>query len=96
MRAAGPLTARLQAAYVVPRGNPLKHWRDLDFRLHGADALAVAVTGGSCAPGNAGNELLLTIDDPAQFSLTVQGFDPLRDVHIRVERAVAAAEEEGG
>lgn len=95
MRESGPLTARLQAAYVVPRGNPLKHWRDLDFRLHGQDALTVAVTGGSCAPGNAGNELLLTIDDPAQFSLTVQGFDPLRDVHIRVERAVAAAEEEG-
>ena len=93
MRESGPLTARLQAAYVVPRGNPLKHWRDLDFRLHGQDALTVAVTGGSCAPGNAGNELLLTIDDPAEFSLSVQGFDPLRDVHIRVERAVAAAEE---
>lgn len=89
----GPLSARLQVAYVVPRGNPLKHYRDLDFRLHGPEALEVAVTGGSYTPGNAGNELLLTIDDPAQFTLTALGFDPLRDVHIRVERAVAATAE---
>lgn len=96
----GPLIARLQVAYVVPRGNPLKHYQAQDFRLHGPETpdlpqpLAVAVAGGSYDPGTAGNELLLTIDDPANFALSVQGFDPRRDVHIRVERAVAAAAEE--
>ncbi len=96
----GPLTARLQVAYVVPRGNPLKHYQAQDFRLHGPESpdlpqpLAVAVAGGSPSLGNAGNELLLTIDDPANFALTVAGFDPRRDVHIRVERVVAVAAEE--
>ena len=93
MAAGGPLTARLQAAYVTPAGNPLLRYQELDFQLHGDNALAVAVEGGDCRPGGKGNELLLTISDPAQFALTAQGFDPQRDVHVRVERGVAVAEE---
>ena len=93
MAESGPLTARLQAAYVTPAGNPLLRYQELDFQLHGDNALAVAVAGGDCRPGGKGNELLLTISDPAQFALTAQGFDPQRDVHVRVERGGAAAEE---
>lgn len=93
MAAGGPLTARLQAAYVTPAGNPLLRYQELDFQLHGDNALAVAVAGGDCRPGSRGNELLLSINDPAQFALTAQGFDPQRDVHVRVERVMATAEE---
>ena len=93
MAAGGPLTARLQAAYVTPSGNPLLRYRELDFQLHGDGALPVTVQGGRYIPGSKGNELLLTIDDPAQFTLTAQGFDPQRDVHVRVERVVAAKDE---
>ena len=93
MAAGGPLTARLQAAYVTPAGNPLRRYQELDFQLHGDKALAVAVAGGDCRPGSKGNELLLTINDPANFALTAQGFDPQRDVHVRVARDMAAAEE---
>ena len=90
MAAGGPLTARLQAAYAVPRGNPLPKYREPDFRLHGAEAqpatLTVTVQGGSYHPGSKGNELLLTIDDPAHFALTVQGFGSQRDVYVQVTR----------
>lgn len=89
----GPLTARLRAAYVTPQGNPLSKYHEQDFQLHGDASLPVAVTGGNAKPGSAGNELQLTIDDPAQFTLTVQGFDRSRDVHIKVERLPAPSGE---
>ncbi len=86
----GPIQGLLQVAYVTPRGDSFKAYREMDFRLHGANALPVTVAGGSYAPGSAGNELLLTIDDPARFSLAVQGFDPVRDVRLRVDWLTAA------
>ena len=81
-----PFRARLLAAYVVPKGNPFNHYRELDFSLHGPNSLEVAITGGSIGPGGAGNELLIDAEDPAQFSLTVQGFDGIRDVRVDVKR----------
>ena len=86
-----PAFARLRVAYEVPRGNPLKQYSPNDFRLHGAGALNVDMQG--CQPfvqdqrnQRARNELLLQIDDPNEFVLTVQGFDHNRDVYVRVER----------
>ena len=86
-----PSFARLSVAYAVPRGNPLKHYSPNDFRLHGAGALNVDMQG--CQPvgqqsrsQRPGNELTLQIDDPAEFALTVQGFDHNRDVYVRVEK----------
>ena len=81
--------ARLIVAYVVPRGNSFKQYRELDFSLHGANSLEVSVVGGSVSPGDSGNELFLDVEDPAQFSLTVQGFDGLRDVRVDVNRLAA-------
>ena len=82
----GPFRACLEVAYVVPKGNPLKKYRELDFRLHGEESLEVTVTGGGVSPGNAGNVLFLDVADPAQFSLTVQGFDRFRDLRVKVDR----------
>ena len=76
---------RLEAAYAVLRGNAFKKYREYDFRFHGDQALAVSVVGGSVSAGNAGNELLLQVDEPSNFSLIVEGFDPQRDVRVKVE-----------
>ena len=83
-----PFRARLEVAYAIPNGNPFKKYRELDFRLHGEESLEVTVTGGGVSPGSAGNVLFLDVADPNQFSLTVQGFDHLRDVRVKVDRLV--------
>lgn len=86
-----PEYAHLQVAYEVPRGNPLKRYQPTDFRLHGEDALDVSMNGcelvDSPSSGDSpANEMRLRITDPRQFALTVQGFDPNRDVHVKVDR----------
>ena len=83
--------ARLRVAYEVPRGNPLNQYSPNDFRLHGVGALNVHMQGCQSVirlNGNerAGNELLLRINDPRKFAITVQGFDQNRDVYVRVEK----------
>ena len=96
-----PAYARLCVAYEVPRGNPLSQYSPNDFRLHGSGALNVDMRGCqsivTTTGGNerAGNELLLQIDDPDVFSLTVQGFDPNRDVYARVEKVANLVDSEG-
>ena len=86
-----PAYARLRVAYEVPRGNPLNQYSPNDFRLHGVGALNVHMQGCQSimqpkSDVRAGNELSLQIDDPSQFTITVQGFDPHRDVYVRVEK----------
>ena len=84
-----PFRARLLVAYVIPRGNSFKRYKEFDFSLHGANPLEVTVIGGNVSPGNSGNELFLDVEDLAKFSLTVQGFDGLRDVRVDVKRLVS-------
>ena len=95
-----PAYARLRVAYAVPRGNPLNQYNPNDFRLHGVGALNVDMQGCQTI-GNAGvneragNELLMRIDDPKNFTLIVQGFDPNRDVYARVEGVINSLGSEG-
>ena len=88
-----PKYASLKVAYDVPRGNPLKRYRPTDFVLRGHNGLNVMTEGcdliHSTGVSTAGNELLLQIDDPKLFSIAIQGFDPNRDVYVRVERITA-------
>ena len=90
-----PKRVRLRAAYEVPRGNPMTGYSPHDFRLHGPGALRVEAESCSVIQGETGNELLLEIDEPALFSVTVHGFDAHRDVHVRVERADGAQSSDG-
>lgn len=92
---APPKRVRLRAAYEMPRGNPIASYSPHDFRLHGSGALSVDAKGCQVRSGETGNELLLEVDDPALFSVTVHGFDVHRDVHVRVERAADAQPSEG-
>lgn len=82
---------RLRVAYEVPRGNPMASYSPHDFRLFGPDALEGRAVGGRVSEGESGNEALLDIIDPLQFSVTVQGFDTRRDVIARVEKVADAA-----
>ena len=90
-----PSRARLRAAHDVPRGNPETSYSPHDFRLHGPGALGVRAEGCQVSPGAAGNEILLDIDDPERFSVTVQGFDGRRDVHVRMEKIADAPQDDG-
>ena len=94
-----PALARLQVAYEIPRGNPLKSYHPEDFRLHGREAnrreanLELHFGGCQLKPGQAGNEVFLQIDDPDEFEFKVMGFDRQRDVHVRVDSRVDPVEE---
>lgn len=85
-----PEFVRLRVAYDAPRGNPLNRYQPNDFRLHGKDALPVTPRGCEVIDPQSesipSNELRLRITDPKNFAISVQGFDPNRDVHVRVER----------
>lgn len=84
--AEAPSHVRIRTAYETPRGNPLTSYNASDFRLFGAGALNVTVQGCQVAPGESGNELMLEVDDPDQFSITVRGFDPHRDLLVDVQK----------
>ena len=82
-----PTRALLQVAYETPRGNPLSRYVPSDFRLHGrGEKLSLQVGGCRFEPGKDGNEMFLDIDNPDDFEFAVSGFDPLRDVFVKVER----------
>lgn len=94
-----PQRARLQVAYDVLRGDPLKLYNRNDFRLRGVGKLPVTIEGGSKEPAPQGsqpkdNELYVRIEDPQNFSISVQGFDPNRDVFVRVEKLEEEAKED--
>ena len=88
-----PGAAVLRAAYETARGNAFKIWQPYDFTLHGDGSLTVRADGCQVENGNAGNELLLLDIVPEQFAVSVQGFDPERDVVVRVERRTNDATE---
>ena len=88
-----PSRAQLQVGYEVPRGNPLKNYHPEDFRLHGrGETLTIHFGGCQVRPGREGNAVFLEIDNPDEFEFTVTGFDPLRDLHVRVEAVADNAE----
>ena len=85
-----PGTARLRVAYAVARGNPLSRYSSEDFRLHGPDTLqqrlSQQISGCSIRRGKDTNELFLDIEEPEEFDFAVFGFDPQRDVYVRIDR----------
>ena len=90
-----PNRALLRVAYDTPGGDPTKSYSPHDFRLHGPGALDVQAESCQVNEGASGNEVLLDINDPHRFFVTVQGFDQVRDVHVRVERLADSQQAEG-
>ena len=70
----------VRVAYEVRRGNPFKLWQPLDFELE-RPPIAIDLSGATLVRKR-GNELVVTIGEPA-FRITVQGFDPHRDVRVK-------------
>lgn len=83
-----PKKALLQVAYEMPRGNPLKRYKSLDFKLFGDNALEIINRGCELTEGEQPNQLVVDITDPADFSIAVRGFDKNRDLYVRLDAIV--------
>ena len=75
-----PRLLMVRAAYEVRRGNPFSLYQPFDFDLD-RPPITLEVQGATFVR-RLGNELVVRIDD-ARFRLTVQGFDPRRDVRVK-------------
>jgi len=74
---------RIAVAYDVPDGNPLKKWSRFDFDLTKKD-VELKVSGEKTkATAAAGNIVMLRSVQP-NFRFAVEGFDPNRDLYVRV------------
>jgi hypothetical protein len=69
----------LALGYETRRGDALAKWRKDDFDLA---TFTPTITGGKIEK-QLGNLLTAVVDDPAEFKLTVLGFDVNRDLNIR-------------
>jgi len=86
-----PLRLRVAAAYEVRQGDPFKKYHPLDFRL-GRRPLSVEVREAEVLEVE-DNRLLLEVLRPG-FELAVSGFDPRRDLKVRVDPEDGAGEGE--
>lgn len=85
---------RLSMAYDLARGNPLDYWTRLDFDLRTGRHARVAVAQGVWLDKLDGNVLLLH-DLDEHFVVAVDGFDPHRDLFIRIDDESGAEGERG-
>jgi hypothetical protein len=76
-----PRQAAVWVAYEVRRGNPFRHYQPLDFDLSKAP-IEVSARHAKVADCR-GNGIVLNPQSP-DFQLTVRGFDPQRDIRVRV------------
>jgi hypothetical protein len=77
-----PPTLTLRFAYDVRRGNPLKRFNPLDFSLLRRD-LTVKAEGVTIVDKS--HNTLIAQPTDSGFSIEVLGFDPLRDLIVRVD-----------
>jgi hypothetical protein len=79
-----PRILEIRAAYDVRRGNPLKRYRTSDFRVEAPPIRFEPPPRGVELLEYRENRIVLEILDP-RFSLHLAGFDPRRDLYVRVE-----------
>lgn len=76
---------RVSFAYDTSSGDPFRIWSPYDFDVRLGKACSLALTGrGIKAAWLDGNEVVLT-DFKEEFSFSVNGFDPARDVVVRAD-----------
>ncbi len=75
---------QIQAAYDIRRGSPLGRYQPSDFRLS-ENPIAYQAKG-SEAIDVVDNRMVVRVDDPEKFSITVTGFDSNRQVYVKVDR----------
>jgi hypothetical protein len=76
-----PASVRIRVAYDVRRGNAFSKYDVADFRLESMD---VKVTGAEVFNTHQ-NEMILDVAQE-EFSVTIRGFDPKRDVRVSANR----------
>jgi len=79
-----PCILEIRAAYDVRRGNPLKRYRTSDFRIEAAPIRFAPPPHGVEILECEGNRVLVEVCDP-NFRIHVAGFDPRRDLYVKVE-----------
>jgi hypothetical protein len=75
---------RVSMAYDLARGNPLDYWTRLDFDLRTGRGARIAAAEGVWLDVLDGNVLLLR-DLAEHFAVVIEGFDPHRDLFVRVD-----------
>jgi hypothetical protein len=88
---ASPVSLEIEVAYEVRRGDPFRKYSPLDFDL--ARAPFEVLTKGAHVQSQAGNRLQVIVAAP-EFTVLVQGFDPHRDVRVRVVVPLSAHDSE--
>lgn len=85
-----PEVIKIRAAYDVMKGDPFKKWKRFDFdfgQMSGGPT--VAVQHGAVLRSD-GNQLEVSIDDPAGFRLEVRGLGTTRDVIVDIRGELLA------
>ena len=83
--AASVVSVRLVMAYDRRRGNPFKRWNPADFQTTDLECTTTSAT--LVAALSEKNILTFQVGDAQDFSVTIRGFDPNRDVIVRAEYA---------
>ncbi len=79
-----PMSINVRMAYAIARGDAFKRYDRNDFSLNRTTDIQVAADGATTHTAG-DNLLLIEVDDP-DFSVTVSGFDPNRDVVVQSNR----------
>jgi hypothetical protein len=80
-----PCEVRVSMAYDIEEGDPLRSWSPYDFNLGDRDGDIEIEQDGASIVELRGNQLLIEARDQT-FRVRVHGFDPNRDLEVRVNR----------
>jgi hypothetical protein len=83
-----PRRAAVWVAYEVRRGNPFRHYQPLDFDL---TEPPIEMKGRHVRVTACRDNGIILEPERSQFELTVRGFDPHRDLRVRVQPVEEAA-----
>lgn len=76
-----PMSISIRMAYAIARGDAFKRYDRNDFSLNGATDITVQADGATTQP--LADNVLLIEADASDFTVTVSGFDPNRDVVVQ-------------
>ena len=82
-----PMRCRATLAYDIPNGNPFKRWQKFDFEL--GQKKGIPVQGKHVVLEAAADNMFELILESKDFALRIVGFDPERDVIVKLSTAEA-------
>ncbi len=85
---------RVSVAYDLPRGDPLRNWNPIDFRIGNGDNDLHPTGKGIGRPQIEDGNIVVLTQIQQDFSFSVSGFDRNRDLFVRVDELTSAEEHE--